>query len=312
MISMVNKACADSVAAAIVTYNPDIEMLDANIRAIYGRVRLFIIDNGSANVRDIENLLADINRETIYLIKNSKNMGIAVALNQALGASRAANYRWLLTLDQDSLCDRDFFDHILPVIQTCHSDVGIIYPTIIDEAIESITNRKDRGACVNALKRLKSSLCRLLGADITLPITSGSVVNTDIAARIGNFYEDLFIDGVDHDFALKIYEGGYSIIKCEGAMLYQNQGAPVTRKVAGNTFAASGHSPLRCYYMNRNSWLLFYRHRAEFLGWTIYNIISTFTSTLLNVAVNENHLEYLKEIAKGELDGIMGKSGKRK
>ena len=70
-----------AVCAGVVTYNPDIKILQKNLQALSPQVQdVFVVDNGSDNIHDIENLIGGFNNLTIF--SNPKNLGIAQALNK--------------------------------------------------------------------------------------------------------------------------------------------------------------------------------------------------------------------------------------
>lgn len=92
------------ICAGIVTYQPDIGRLRENITAVLPQAeKIFIVDNGSADLDRIDELLADFPPGSVERIANGENMGIAHALNQLLEAADGAGYDWILTLDQDSV-----------------------------------------------------------------------------------------------------------------------------------------------------------------------------------------------------------------
>ncbi|MDO4557085.1 MAG: glycosyltransferase, partial [Lachnospiraceae bacterium] len=262
---------------------------------------ILIVDNGSYNLFDIKEMALSFEGH-IILIENGNNLGIGKALNIALAWSKNNKYRWLLTLDQDSVCAPDYFDHVLPMLEI--SDVGIIYPTIIDKGQSDVKtqNKSAIGNCINFFKRnAKRTLC----GDIVLPITSGSVINVDIAAKVGGFCDTMFIDGVDFDFALKIYKAQFKVIPCKRAKLYHNLGNPAAIDIGcGVLVTASGHNPMRCYYMNKNAWYLFYKHHDKYLGWTIYNILAVFFMGLRNAVVTKCYKKYICQTLKGQIKGI--------
>lgn len=93
----------NEICAGIVLYNPDIVRLRENVNAIISQVdMLFLQDNGSENISEVEALIGGLPR--VVLLKSSRNMGIAWALNQLCEQATADNYCWILTLDQDSVC----------------------------------------------------------------------------------------------------------------------------------------------------------------------------------------------------------------
>ena len=91
------------VLAGIVLYNPDEDRLVENIQAVVGQVdETILIDNNSSNIEKIKKRVNELNYN-INIIENSKNNGIAFALNQILEYAIDNNYEWFLTLDQDSV-----------------------------------------------------------------------------------------------------------------------------------------------------------------------------------------------------------------
>lgn len=102
----------ENILACIVTYNPSIDILKKNIENILIQTNnVVIIDNNSNNKVELFELINNINARyhayRIELIQNDDNNGIAQALNQGLSYSKANNYEWILTLDQDSICDKN-------------------------------------------------------------------------------------------------------------------------------------------------------------------------------------------------------------
>ena len=90
------------ICAGIVLYNPDIERLSENIDSIISQVdKVILVDNGSSNINEVkQNFCSD----KISFIFNEKNKGIATALNQLAIEAGNSGYTWILTLDQDSVC----------------------------------------------------------------------------------------------------------------------------------------------------------------------------------------------------------------
>src|SRR5699024_9730715 len=119
-----------SVYAGIVTFNPDIEVLLNNIKSIYDQIKkIVIIDNGSKNIEQIEKALFGYSK--IELIENGKNLGITTALNVAMKFGFDNNFSWMLTLDQDSQCPKDYVNNMLEYVNLS-KNLAIISPVIVD------------------------------------------------------------------------------------------------------------------------------------------------------------------------------------
>ena len=89
--------------AGIVTYNPDLERLRANLNNTASQVdAVFVFDNGSENVADIRSL-ADSEYTTLRVEADPNNRGIAFALNRLLDAAKEHGFKHMLLLDRKSV-----------------------------------------------------------------------------------------------------------------------------------------------------------------------------------------------------------------
>ena len=97
----------EKIYAGIVTFNPDIERLKENVCAICIQVpEVVIFDNGSSNFADIQECISVFHNA--ILIHSDENIGIAAALNRLMQWGSNNNYDWMLSLDQDSVCDASY------------------------------------------------------------------------------------------------------------------------------------------------------------------------------------------------------------
>lgn len=94
------------IYAGIVSYNPDLLRLKENISSIQQQVPVIVFDNGSRNIIAIQKLISDFSE--VQLIRSKKNIGIAAALNQLMQWGYENKFDWMLSLDQDSVCEKNF------------------------------------------------------------------------------------------------------------------------------------------------------------------------------------------------------------
>lgn len=222
------------ICAGIVLYNPDIERLKLNIESIYIQVSsLFLIDNASNNIELVRNLISEY--KNVELICNSDNKGIAVALNQMCQKAYDDGYQWILTLDQDSICQMDMIKKMYPYV--FNENVGIICPCINYEGGKKTKTKKDRNieyvyACM----------------------TSASLTNIKAWKEVGGFREDYFIDYVDNEFCMKLTLNKYKILRVNTCILNHQLGDFTVKKLFNIiSISYSQHSPWRFYYMARNN-----------------------------------------------------------
>lgn len=295
----------ENLCAVIVTYNPDISLLKDNIISFCNSVMEFvIIDNNSVNVSSIRSLLVDLECCNYELIENDKNYGIGISLNMALEWAFNKNYEWAITFDQDSSCSSSFFQYIYRE-EVCEK-TGLIYPKLLDKKVAGVFGGSSTNGIEKIIAYIKRHVKRQMEVHKT-PITSGSVTNVIAAKSIGGYDPCMFIDGIDFDLDFKLQQNGYDIIECKMAYLYHNLGIPCKRKFCGITITASGHSPKRCYFMNRNSLILFSKYYKYDFKWVTLNIFSSLGMAIRNAIVSGRYKEYFLEVFHGILDGLSGK-----
>ena len=240
-----------SYAIGIVTYQPDKHRLQENILSALTNQEaghLFIVDNHSSNLADIQQLVADYPRTV--LIENDDNKGIAHALNQIAECAEKYGYEWFVTLDQDSVMPKRSMDEYVPYTQ--EDNIGIICPSIVD---------RNMGAEYNPSHQETD--------EIEQCITAGNLVRLEAWKKTGGFSEELFIDGVDFDFCLKIRKAGYKILRVNRIQLLQEVGHG--KKIPlpfHHQMSVLHHSPTRLYYIARNYLYIGKKHHQRW-HWTI-------------------------------------------
>ena len=267
------------VAAIIISYNPDNNLLDSINLLINQVEKIIIVDNGSESQKKKNiNLIKDIDNKKIEVIFNEENLGIATALN--IGVKEALNqgYNWILTMDQDSKASSNMVEKMLEVYNTIdeseRKEILSIFPNFVDERIQSIEENSNMNSY------------EYVDADIT----SGNLLRAEVFDKVGFFDDSLFIDLVDTDFCMRLNEKNIKMIKVRDAILYHSLGESQSVKSIFGKFNTSNHSALRRYYMTRN----------RFYTWEKYKDLNSFT-------LNRDKKLFKKEFIKiilGEKDKI--------
>jgi len=275
------------ILTSIITYNPDIELLNKNIQAIVFQVdKVIIIDNGSENQQKLVELLS--HHTNVEYVQNGNNEGVAYALNQALEYAEINRYQWLLTLDQDSICSE----------------------TIIEKYMEIITNNKDNNILLLCpqIKDVNSTIEQLQSErveEVDVAITSGSLLNVEQSIKIGGFLSRLFIDYVDFEFCLRGQEHALKILRVNSVTLQHTLGRIEEKKVFGYRFVVTNHTPFRRYYLFRNKIFLYKKYYRKNSRWVYKNILSTIKTFFIILVFEENKKENTKFIFKGIWKGIL-------
>lgn len=295
-----------NILATIVTYNPDIDILSKNILSLKENVDgLIVVDNNSDNIEQIDQALQDhFYNKCHCLVRNNVNKGIGHALNQSLYYANQHGYTWMLTLDQDSICS---VGYIAEMQKHIDGNVGIICPAqCVDigwAKLNDVDNALNKIVC--NIKRIVIKCC--YDKNIYLPITSGALMNVDALNHVGGYDEDMFIDGIDFDVDLKLQKVGCTIVECDTATLHHSLGYPQQKTFMGVSITASGHSPKRIYYMNRNAWRLLRRYLSFAPRWCIGNIVRSIVYAVKNAIVLGKYKAYGIALLRGVYDGVTGK-----
>lgn len=235
--------------AGIVLYQPDLERLTENISNISPQVNeLLLVDNGSSNIAEVEELAKKT--DNITIIKNGENKGIAYALNEIINYGDQNGYEWGLTLDQDSVSDRQLISHYLDFIQA-HPDIniGCLTCEIHDRNFES--SKLDYG--------------QLDYKEIDYCITSGSFMNIKATKSIGGFDDVMFIDKVDCDICINLRLHNYKIIQIKYPGLLHEVGHAKQINLLVRKWELYNHSSFRRYYMCKNASYLKKKYKNSYV-----------------------------------------------
>lgn len=275
-------------AIGIVTYQPELSRLSDNLRAAFASMmvsRVIIYDNHSDNCETIRQLTALDSH--CLLMEGDENRGIAYALNALCQKAVDEGCDWILTLDQDSVIPKGLLEEYNHY--TDQDDLGIICPGIIDRNMGREYTRQTSGT-----------------EYIRQCITAGNLVRLEVWQKIGGYSEELFIDGVDFDFCMKMGEAGFKILRTNNVCLLQEVGHG--RKIPlpfHHQMSALNHSPQRLYYIARN-YLYIGRRYHQRWHWAIEVAKRMF----IVVCFEDNRREKLRAMFLGIRHYHQGKMGK--
>lgn len=217
------------LAAVVVSYNYSNEQLFENVKNYISNVELLIIwDNTPSNKKQLNDSYWVDKRKPVVILSTGKNEGIGYGLNRAIQYAKDSNCTHILTMDQDSVW-RDFVGYRATIENDNEENVALYAPTIADADSDFVyrCNKPDLYA-----------------------ITSGSIVNIDIAYRIGLFNEKFFIDEVDNEYCVRAVKNGYHIKVYDNCFLYQQFGEKQKSLFGRNN--RGGYSATRTFYQVRN------------------------------------------------------------
>ena len=233
------------VLGGVVTYNPEISRLKDNLSTLVDQVdKLYVFDNGSNNITDIEKILNKISADVV-LYKKETNMGIAYALNSIMNYAHKNNFDWVLSVDQDSVLDHNLvnkYKHV--IVDYKNDDIGMLTCLIKDR------NFQDKSVEIQDEDIKEVPIC----------ITSAALTNVKNYFLTIGYDPRLFIDLVDTDICLTLREKGFKIYRVNYLGVYHEIGHGENKKILWKEVIVHHPSIFREYYMSRNPIILHRKH----------------------------------------------------
>ena len=286
---------APSICAVIITFHPDLRMIDHLGDVLAQTQALVVVDNGS-NPQALEALRAASSLQHFHLVENAENLGIAEALNQGVRWARDQGYPWVLLLDQDSQLTDGFVSALYATWQAHPNRERVVStnPSYVnpDTGVEPYVLRAEDGGPV----------CTM---------TSGSLMPTWIFDKLGLFRTEYFIDHVDTEYCLRCRAAGYLIADSRAAVLLHKPGHPKRMTIAGFTFEPTNHSALRRYYFTRNRIVVFRKFFFRFPRWVTHMIYWSLRETIKCFIGEQDRKRKLRNTFLGAWDGLLGRMGRR-
>lgn len=293
----------DKVVGVLVSFNPEVGIFPDVIGSISSQLfKLIIVDNGSSNVDSIKNICGRfVNVEILAL---DSNIGLASAQNSGVSVALACSASHIIFFDQDSIISSGMIDALLSAeseIISSGEKLAAIGPSFFDpETKDEYPVSRYFGPFISRTPVFDFPV----KADFI--IASGSMFRVEIFDIVGLMKDDLFIDYIDVEWCLRAKSLGYSVFVAPKAKMSHTIGdkrfSLFGRKV-------SVHSPLRRYYLVRNSFFMVSMPHIPFgykLREVVFNILRAFVSLFLA----KKKVDVLKYIYYGLVDGLKKKGGK--
>lgn len=294
---------ANSIAAIIITYNPDFKALNKLIDVIRSQVQeIIIVDNGSRN--DVFGFTQNLAQAITYIPLN-ENKGIAAAHNAGIDAARKNNHGYVLLFDQDSLPHHDMVAHLYNAAEAKRK-AGINVACLGVRYEDPRQKNPPPFISVEGLKLVRHPCsCESDVVEVDYLISSGSLIPMAALNAVGGMREELFIDYVDIEWGLRAQNAGYqSFGVCAAYMEHDLGDNPIVffgRKVPV-------HSPLRHYYHFRNAvWL--YKQNWLKTNWKVVDGIKLIRKFVFYNLFTQNRLQHIRMMSKGIWHGLRNKMG---
>jgi rhamnosyltransferase len=287
-----------ALCAVVVTYFPKPNCV-ANLFALAPEVaKVLIVDNGSSeqSLGPVEAAAAKLNA---VIVRLGNNLGIAAALNVGLRFAHDHGYEWLATFDQDSQTTPGMIDEMFGALKAYpHPDqVAVVTPCHVDR---------------NSGFTVKYPSAEASGAGwriIPVAMTSGNVVNVQVAADAGGFDESLFIDYVDVEFCLRLRNRGYRLLEATRAKLIHSLGSMERRRFIFTRVIVTNHPSIRRYYITRNRFIIWRQYWKCEPAFVIGDIWRLLTETMYVLLYEKQVRAKIPMIIHGVRDGLKNVRG---
>jgi rhamnosyltransferase len=286
-----------TICAVIVTYYPDSGLFDRIERVAAQVSQTVIVDNGSPT-SCIEQLTKITDSFEVHLILNTSNMGLASALNTGIYWAASRGFRWILTLDQDTAVAPDMIDTLAEVFR-CYP-----FPERLAVIGSNYRNKVNGKLFFEHVIGTNG----FPGTEMTSVLTSGSLVSIDALQTIGSFRDDFFIDCVDHEYCLRARAHGFQVAMTSKPVMEHGIGHLTEHRLLWKSVGTSNHSPVRQYFMTRNTLILAREYFGMEPRWILNYLWAWVKSIILILLFEEERLSKIRNIFRGCVDGLLGRT----
>lgn len=298
------------VYAIIVTYNPNISLLQRQYDALQSQVDgLVYVENGSNNKEEIITFQRNIERNSsnVFFIYNKKNLGLGAAQNQGIDFALYRSIDHVVFFDQDSTPEDGFIDKMLSEESTLLDEgkkVAVLAPTAIEECSNIV--------CPITVTENLFSRKQIRPTDgnysVLWVMASGSLFRTEVFRTIGGMNPHFFVDVIDREWGYRAKAKGYEVFVTAQTFLLHNVG-DFSKSVGGRTMHI--HQPYRLYYNTRNNIVQIYN--PAYKGYKFVILTRTFARILVRIFLHailvKDGWKYVKYGFQGIMDGFMRKLG---
>lgn len=303
----------DKTIAVVVTYDPEFEVLERLLITLAPQVKnVVIIDNDSSVNLECWNNEHLINSVNVVLLR--ENRGIAAAHNIGIQWAKSKGVEFMLLLDQDSIPAHDMVEKLVSALlndqKYCDSPAIAAGPICVDMRTgnKSFFVTERLGMPARWLPKFPLLTYNSTREVCTL-ISSGTLINLALLKSVGGMRSNYFIDHVDTEWCFRAKAKGFRLLGVPSAQMQHTLGDKVRNIWFFGWRPVAYHSPLRDYYMFRNT-LLMCRDVPMSIMWRLHLTfrLLKFSGYFLLFTPQRGHRFYC--MALGIVHGMRGISGK--
>lgn len=292
------------VASIIVTFNPDIQLLERQLRSISKFTHVILVDNFSFNVEDILLVCKRVSSEIKYL-KLDENMGLAFAQNTGIKEAKLNGCSHVILFDQDSYLSAESYENLLSIEKSLINQgfkIGAVGPVCVDPvSTNSYPITEYRGPFI-----VRKYLGDVEVCQASFIVASGSLIRMDVINTVGMMRDELFIDYIDVEWCYRAQSLGYKLFVTSDSRLEHIIGDSRV-KFFGRSI--SMHSATRRYYLTRNCLRMLTLSHIP-LGYKVREIVLLFARILAFMYLSDERKRYCNLMIRALYDALRGKYGK--
>ncbi len=303
------------VCGILVTHEPDEELLREVVGAAVAQLDgLVILDNGSSGpgVDRVRRAQEDAgppgpSGAAVELRLGERNAGLPARFNEGIAMARAAGHRFVLFLDQDSVLRPGAVDALRSAFERVGGSVAV-------GALEAVNDEPERFPTDDFLEgHFRRGTPVAAGAaglvDDYLATNSGLFVPLSSFDRVGTFDESFFLDASDFDFGLRLWTRGLRLLRVPAARIRHRRGESTAVQWAGARWGVRRVTPVRHYYVARDSMRTCQRYGLRFPLIGLYLLSMPFREAALVLLFYRDRRAHLAAIARGLVDWASGRTG---
>lgn len=307
-----NSISTSDIAAVIVSFNPDPELIELAFRAVDAQVgRTLVVDNGSNH--SVRKHLQALCRSTRgVLLQQEENVGIASAHNLGMERARLEGYSRVILLDHDSIVTEGVVQRLLDGMNRLKASgvqLAAVAPVFFDERMSDADPypfRRLEGTRIRYVSCNEAIDGRFVETDYA--ISSGLLLDLDAVEQIGGMLDGFIIDYVDIEWGLRARKQGFRIFGVCDAVLKHRLGDQFVKIPFMPGRRAPVRSPERHYYLFRNGILMMSLPHVPLL-WKVGECWRILLRFLFYATITPPRWGHFRMMSLGILDGLRGRMG---
>jgi rhamnosyltransferase len=296
------------IIAIVVTFFPESKCFSRTIASLSKQCdSIIVVDNTPLpSSNEITELLKGSESTLISL---GSNFGIAYAQNVGLELALKLNADFVLMMDQDSIPEEEMVSRLYSAFEYADTTNLIAAgPSYIDTRtnIRSYFIINRFGFLTRYKVGNQNPSADII--DVAFLISSGTLISAPKLKTLGGMRSNYFIDHVDTEWCLRAKASGFSLAGVFSARMEHSLGDSVKRVWFLYLRSVPYHSPLRDYYMFRNTILMICDVKIYFL-WKCLILFRLFPFAVYFLLFSKERRIRCNKIYLGLKHGLLGIDG---